>query len=149
MNILSRLCKTIAASALFVSLFASLSAHAQSGNDALYQSLGGKTGISTFVNSFVAIVLDDARINKAFKETDTERLASLLTEQFCELSGGPCKYSGRSMADVHKDMEVTNAHFNALAEDLQIAMEKHDVPSSVQNRLIAKLAPMQRPIVTK
>jgi len=130
-------------------LLSSLTAHAQNSNDALYQSLGGKTGISTFVNSFVAIVLEDARINKAFKETDTERLASLLTEQFCELSGGPCKYSGRSMAESHKDMQVTNAHFNALAEDLQIAMEKHDIPSSVQNRLIAKLAPMQRPIVTK
>ncbi|MFZ6745183.1 group I truncated hemoglobin [Undibacterium sp. JH2W] len=138
-------------SKITISLFllASLSAHAQSSNDALYQSLGGKTGISTFVNSFVSIVLEDVRINKAFKDTDTERLASLLTEQFCELSGGPCKYSGRSMDEVHKDMQVTNAHFNALAEDLQIAMEKHDVPSSIQNKLIAKLAPMQRPIVTK
>ncbi|MDP1980177.1 group 1 truncated hemoglobin [Undibacterium sp.] len=138
-------------SKITVSLFllASLSVHAQSGNDALYQSLGGKTGISTFVNSFITIVLEDARINKAFKDTDTERLASLLTEQFCELSGGPCKYSGRDMYEAHKDMQVTNAHFNALAEDLQIAMEKHDVPSSVQNKLIARLAPMQRPIVTK
>ncbi|PXX45365.1 group I truncated hemoglobin [Undibacterium pigrum] len=144
-NILSRISKI----AVGFFLLSSLSAHAQSSSDALYQSLGGKTGISTFVNSFVAIVLEDTRINKAFKETDTERLASLLTEQFCELSGGPCKYSGRSMAESHKDMQVTNAHFNALAEDLQIAMEKHDIPSSVQNRLIAKLAPMQRPIVTK
>lgn len=135
--------------AISVFLLTSMSAHAQTGSDALYQSLGGKTGISTFVNSFVAIVLDDVRINKAFKETDTERLTSLLTEQFCELSGGPCKYSGRSMAEAHKDMQATNAHFNALAEDLQIAMEKHEVPSSVQNKLIAKLAPMQRPIVTK
>ena len=144
-TILSRISKV----AISLILLTSLSAHAQNNNDALYQSLGGKTGISTFVNSFVAIVLDDVRINKAFKETDTERLASLLTEQFCELSGGPCKYSGRSMAEAHKDMQVTNAHFNALAEDLQIAMEKHEVPSSVQNKLIAKLAPMQRPIVTK
>ncbi|MES2038502.1 MAG: group 1 truncated hemoglobin [Pseudomonadota bacterium] len=144
-TILSRISKI----AIGLFLLSSLSTHAQSGNDTLYQSLGGKTGISTFVNSFVAIVLEDARINKAFKETDTERLASLLTEQFCELSGGPCKYSGRSMEDVHKDLQVTNAHFNALAEDLQIAMEKHQVPSSIQNRLIARLAPMQRPIVTK
>ncbi|MFZ6757361.1 group I truncated hemoglobin [Undibacterium sp. Ji50W] len=132
-------------------LLASLSAQAQTttGNDALYQSLGAKQGINTFVNSFVAILLEDPRINKAFKDTDTERLAQMLTEQFCDLSGGPCKYSGRSMDDVHQDMQITNAHFNALAEDLQVAMEKHNIPSSVQNRLIAKLAPMQRPIVTK
>jgi hemoglobin len=36
-----------------------------------------------------------------------------------------------------------------MAEDLQIAMERNGVPSRVQNRLMAKLAPMQREIVTK
>ena len=138
-----------AACAVFFFAGLCLSSYAQTANDALYQSLGAKQGINTFVNDFVAIVLEDPRINKAFKDTDTERLAQLLTEQFCELSGGPCKYSGKSMQDAHKDMQVTNAHFNALAEDLQIAMEKHQVPSSAQNKLIAKLAPMQRPIVTK
>ena len=130
-------------------LCAGLSAQAQTSSDELYQSLGAKQGISTFVNSFVAIVLEDGRINKAFKDTDTERLAAMLTEQFCELSGGPCKYSGRKMDDAHKDMGVSNAHFNALAEDLQVAMEKHQIPSPVQNKLIAKLAPMQRAIVTR
>jgi len=50
---------------------------------------------------------------------------------------------------VHQDLQITNAMFNALAEDLQIAMEQHNVPSSVALKLIAKLAPMQRDIVTK
>ncbi len=54
-TILSRIGKI----AISVFLLTSLSAHAQTGSDALYQSLGGKTGISTFVNSFVAIVLDE------------------------------------------------------------------------------------------
>jgi hemoglobin len=36
-----------------------------------------------------------------------------------------------------------------LAEDLQIAMEKNQIPSSISNKLVAKLAPMQRPIVSK
>lgn len=134
---------------LSIVLFASLSAQAQTQSDALYQSLGGRQGISAFVNSFLAIVLKDPRISKEFEETDMDRLANLLTDQFCELSGGPCQYTGRTMDDVHKDMQVTNAHFNALAEDLQLAMEKHQVTSSAQNKLIAKLAPMQKQIVTK
>ena len=74
----------------------------------------------------------------------------------------PCKYTGkyhdkamdgvgpvRDMKSVHQDLQITNAMFNALAEDLQIAMEQHNVPSSVSNKLVAKLAPMQRDIVTK
>lgn len=53
------------------------------------------------------------------------------------------------MKEVHAGLKVTNAQFNALAEDLQIAMERNSVPSYVQNKLVAKLAPMQRAIVTK
>ena len=117
--------------------------------DALYQQLGQKPGISRFVGDFVAIITTDPRISKSFAESDQERLAALLTEQFCQLSGGPCQYSGRSMEITHAKMQITNAQFNALAEDLQIAMEKHGISSQAQNKLLAKLAPMQRAIVEK
>jgi hemoglobin len=50
---------------------------------------------------------------------------------------------------VHQDLNITNAMFNALTEDLQVAMERNNVPNGVANKLIAKLAPMQRAIVTK
>lgn len=122
---------------------------AQSMSDAVYRGLGEKTGISQIVADFLSVVTSDQRISAAFAETDMERLALMLTEQFCELSGGPCKYSGKDMTSAHQSMKISNAQFNALAEDLQIAMEKHQIASSVQNKLIAKLAPMQRHIVTR
>ena len=64
------------------------------------------------------------------------------------MAGGPCEYSGDEMMIVHEKLGVTSAHFNALAEDLQLAMEKCNIPFSVQNKFIAKLAPMKRDIVT-
>jgi hemoglobin len=118
-------------------------------NDAIYQGMGGKEGIRKVVDDFLVIVLADARISESFKDTDMERLASLLAEQFCQLGGGPCKYSGKDMKTIHEDLKITNAAFNALAEDLQIAMEKNGIASSVQNKLVAKLAPMQRDVVTR
>ncbi|MEB0032786.1 group 1 truncated hemoglobin [Undibacterium sp. RTI2.1] len=128
---------------------ATTSAFAQTTLDAVYQGLGGKEGINKIVADFLPIVLADDRIKDAFKETDMERLGLMLAEQFCALTGGPCKYSGKDMQEAHKGMNINNAQFNALAEDLQIAMEKNNIPSSVSNKLVAKLAPMQRPIVTK
>src|SRR6476620_4171958 len=115
-------------------------AQAVPANDAVFQGLGGKEGIGRIVDDFLVIVLADARIKDAFGDTDIERLSSLLSEQFCELGGGPCKYSGKDMKTIHEDLKITNAGFNALAEDLQLAMEKHGIASSVQNKLIAKLA---------
>jgi hemoglobin len=115
-------------------------------DDSVFQGLGGKQGISTFTKDFVQMIIKDARISAFFVDTDVDRLEGLLSEQFCELSGGPCKYSGRDMKTVHAGMGVRPSHFNALAENLQFAMDKHKVPFNAQNALIAKLAPMHRDI---
>ncbi|MEB0032784.1 group 1 truncated hemoglobin, partial [Undibacterium sp. RTI2.1] len=115
--------------------------------DALYQALGSEAGINHIVDDLIPLVLADPRIKESFKETNMKRLAKLLKEQFCVLSGGPCTYSGDSMKVSHDKLGITGAQFNALAEDLQIAMEQQHIPSSVQNKLIAKLAPMKRDIV--
>lgn len=118
-------------------------------DDATFQGLGGKPGIRKIVGTLVALVLADARIKDSFQDIDMKNLALRLEEQFCELSGGPCKYGGKDMQEIHDGLNITNAQFNALAEDLQIAMEREGVPARFQNKLVAKLAPMQRAIVTK
>jgi hemoglobin len=118
-------------------------------NDAVFQQFGGKAGIDKVVADFLPLLLADERIKDVFKDADMERLGVLLAEQFCNITGGPCKYSGKSMQESHKDMKLNNAQFNALAEDLQYAMEKNNIANSAQNKLIAKLAPMQRAIVTR
>lgn len=118
-------------------------------DDAVYQALGGREGLKAIVSDFLNLVLADDRIKKQFADADMEHLAMRLNEQLCELSGGPCKYGGKDMKTIHAEQHVTNAQFNALAEDLQSAMEKHNVPARAQNKLLAKLAPMQRSIVTK
>ena len=89
------------------------------------------------------------RISSFFKEADIERLESMLTDQFCDVLGGGCKYAGKSMKEAHRNMKVSTADFNALAEDLQDALTAGSVPTYQQNKLIAKLAPMHRDVVEK
>lgn len=118
-------------------------------DDSVYQGLGKTEGITKIVDDFVPLILADQRIAHFFNKIKKEEFSALLVAQFCELSGGPCQYKGRDMYESHQGMSISNAHFNALAEDLQIAMEKNNISSSVANKLVAKLAPMQRPIVSK
>ena len=117
--------------------------------DANFQELGGKAGIKQIVDTLIPLVLADPRIKESFTDIDMKKLALRLEEQFCVLSGGPCTYRGKHMTEIHDGLNITNAQFNALAEDLQLAMERNGVPARFQNKLIAKLAPMQRAIVTK
>jgi len=130
-------------------LMTALPVQAQKADDSLYRDLGGLEVLTRVVDDTLALALADVRIKDTFKDTDMKRLAKLITEQFCELSGGPCKYSGDPMKEVHQGLALNNMQFNALVEDLQAAMDKSNIPSRTQNKLLALLAPMQRTVVTK
>jgi hemoglobin len=82
-----------------------------------------------------------------FKEVDQARLKAELVTQFCQVSGGPCTRSGKDMKRVHAGFDIDRASFNALVEVLQQAMDAQGIAFGVQNRLLARLAPMHRDIV--
>ena len=122
---------------------------AQQPQATLYDALGGKPGVHHIVTELIRLVQVDPRTSESFKDIDLKNLSMRLQEQICELSGGPCVYKGKSMAVIHDGLNITQAQFNAVAEALQQAMDAAKVPSSAQNRLIAKLAPMHKDVVTK
>jgi hemoglobin len=115
----------------------------------LYKAFHGQAGIARIVDDMVARNVSDPRIADIFRATDLQRLRRTLKEQFCYILGGPCAYTGRDMKTTHKDQGIQNADFNALVENLQKAMDKEGVPFHAQNRFLAKLAPMQRDVVTR
>ena len=82
-----------------------------------------------------------------FADTDIERFRDKLAEQLCEVTDGPCSYSGDSMLEAHRHLGVTTAQFNSLVEDLIRAMEREGVPIAAQNALLQRLARMHSDIV--
>lgn len=108
----------------------------------LYQQLGERSGIARIVEDLLYLIVEDERINQQFKGLDVTRFHRNLTDQLCQLSGGPCTYSGRGMREAHADMAITDTQFNALAENLILAMEENDVGTGAQNRLLKRLIPL-------
>jgi hemoglobin len=119
-------------------------AHAE---ETLFVQIGGEPKLRATVDKLVEIMLVDERINFTFAETDLNKFKGLLYDQICELTGGPCKYTGRDMKTSHEKINSTNEQFNALAEDLYKAFDAVGVPYRLQNRVMALLAPMQPDIV--
>ena len=111
-------------------------------DESLYQQLGEREGIANVVEDLLYLIVDDERINQQFKGMDVAQFHRNLTDQLCELSGGPCTYTGRPMRGLHSDMGITDTEFNALAENLILAMERNDIPTGAQNRLIKALVTM-------
>jgi hemoglobin len=135
--------------ALATALLGAFFSVAHAADDSLFQALGAKPGIASLMTDFVGRLKTDDRIGRYFKDTKPAALAESLTEQICQLSGGPCTYEGAPMNKSHQDMGVDRAAFNRLVEVLQDAMEARGIAFGDQNRLLARLAPMHRDIVTR
>lgn len=116
-------------------------------DDTLFEQLGGAARLRGAVNEFVLLIQADDRINFTFADTDLTKFKQLLYDQLCALANGPCKYTGRDMRTSHAKLNITDAQFNALAEDLYAALDRVHVPYRLQNKLVALLAPMERDIV--
>jgi len=117
--------------------------------DVLFADMGGQAGIDKIVDASVDNYLADDRIKAIFDESNIDRLRAEFKVQFCQVAGGPCAYKGHDMTEAHKGLHLTNADFNAVVEDLQGAMDKVGVPFTVQNRFLARLAPMQHQVVSR
>lgn len=118
-------------------------------DDSLYQALGERAGIQRIVEGMLLNVAKDPRIVEHFRKVDIERLRDKLVEHLCVDSGGPCRYTGDSMAEAHKGQKLTRSDFNALVENLIAAMDAEKIPVPTQNRLIARLAPMRGEVIEK
>ena len=115
----------------------------------LYDAFGGREGLTALMDDAMNRWLHNPKTRPFFENADQAKIKALLVEQFCVILDGPCHYSGRTMAEAHRGMNVKEANFYGLVEELQIAMNKRHIPFRAQNRLIAALAPMHRDIIDK
>jgi len=113
-----------------------------------FKDFGGKEGLVRIMDDFMINLVNDPVTKPFFDNEKQSFIKAMLVEQMCEILNGGCKYTGRDMTTAHAGMKVNRAAFNALVEDFQLAMDKHNVPFSSQNKLLAKLAPMYRVIET-
>ncbi|MBC9251453.1 globin [Pseudomonas alcaligenes] len=118
-------------------------------DDSLYRGLGEQAGITRIVEGMLLNAARNPRISRHFQDIDIERLRDKLVEQICVEAGGPCEYTGDSMEESHKGLNLTRSDFNALVEDLIDAMDAEQVSVPLQNRLLARLAPMRGQIIER
>jgi hemoglobin len=110
----------------------------------------GRSAIGVVVESFVANMVADSRVNARFKDMKPEvrgRLTSSLADQLCQAAGGPCSYYGKDMKTVHQGMKITEAEWNATVENMVKALDKHKVAEREKKDVLAALGPMKGDIV--
>jgi len=109
----------------------------------LYERLGGVYSIATVVDDFIDRVMADPRLNANPKVDEAHHKVAppgfkyLVTEMVCWASGGPQRYTGRSMIDSHRELDITPREWDAFLEDFQQTLDKFAVPATEQAELRA------------
>ena len=115
--------------------------------DTLYKALGGAEGIELLADNFVIELAADDRVRHHYEKSDIGRFHRMMRLQICELSDGPCVYTGDNMQRTHGGMDIQSYEFNAVVEALMRAMDKSGLNTGTQNRLLAIFASMRSDIV--
>jgi hemoglobin len=109
----------------------------------LYDRLGGVYNIATVVDDLINRVMADPRLNanplvdEAHHRVPPAGFKYLVTEMVCWAAGGPQKYTGKSMAESHKDLKITGKEWEAFLDDFQQTLDKFKVPAGEQGELRA------------
>lgn len=113
----------------------------------LYARLGGNEGIHAIADTLIERVAADPILGRSFEDTNLKRIKRLLAEQICDLSGGPCRYSGSPMREAHAGLHISESEFYGMVAILRTILAERHVALSATNELLRLLAPMKRDVV--
>jgi hemoglobin len=89
---------------------------------------------ASVVDDFIDRIMVDPRLNanqrvdEAHHRVPSPGFKYLVTEMVCWATGGPQKYTGRSMKDSHQHLMITATEWEAFLDDLQQTLDKFAVP---------------------
>ena len=121
----------------------------------LYDRLGGVYAIATVVDDFIDRVMANPTLNANPKVDEAHHKVTppgfkyLVTEMVCWATGGPQKYSGKTMRDSHAHLDITEAEWQSFMQDLRDCFAKFNIPAHEQGELIAIVESTKNDIVLK
>jgi hemoglobin len=116
---------------------------AQPTQPSLYERLGGIYSIACVVDDLIDRVMNDPRlnanpaVNEAHHKVPPPGFKYLVTEMVGWASGGPQKYTGRSMLESHEHLNIAPKEWEAFMDDFQQTLDKFQVPAAEQAELKA------------
>ncbi len=134
----------------------------------LYDRLGGEQGIVAIVNDATPRLLEDPRVNWRRKGTkrvnllhkgetsawnptpqNVQQLKNHFTQFLSLATGGPPRYDGKDMKEVHGAMRISNPEFDAAIGDIKASLDKLQIPNKEQKELLAIVESTRPQIVTE
>lgn len=108
----------------------------------LYERLGGVYAISVVVDDFIERLLVNDMLNAnpaihdARDRVPKQGLKFHVTALVCQVTGGPCKYTGRDMQGAHAHLNISEKEWQEMLSDFRKTLDKFSVPAAEQGELV-------------
>lgn len=108
----------------------------------LFERLGGSPGINALVEDIVALHMENPVIRARFRPyLETPDKLEVTKKHLCAFleagSGGTAQYSGRTMRDAHRGMNINEAEYMAATDDILTVLRKHRIDEQTQKDVLA------------
>ena len=121
--------------------------------ETLWDRLGGEKNLRKVVEDFMDLEHTDPKVDffrGGKHKLNEEQLAALkqsIVEFVSQATGGPLKYTGKTMKEAHEGMGITNSQFDALVADLKQALDKNGAKPADRDAVLAALEGTRKDIV--
>ena len=114
----------------------------------LYERLGSNAGIKAIVDDVIAAHLASPVVGERFRKVqDLDRAKRMATQFFCAGAGGPEQYTGKDMRAAHKGMDINDAEYAAVVDDIMTVLRSHAIDAGTQKDVQAILDSLKAEIV--
>jgi hemoglobin len=115
----------------------------------LFEKFGGIEGIAPVVDEFYKRVLGDEAVNSFFDHTNMEQMRKHQTHFLSFALGGPNQYTGKSMENAHKGLNLQPQHFQFIVKHLHDTLVHFNVGQQDIAKVLGLIAPLKDNILYK
>ncbi|MEX1032274.1 MAG: group 1 truncated hemoglobin [Cellvibrionaceae bacterium] len=120
----------------------------------LYERLGEATGIATLVDDIIETHMNNPTISGHFlpyreRPEDLAKAKAHLRNFLGSGSGGPEDYTGRSMPETHRGMNISAAEYLAAVDDIMLVLEQHEKDEQTKKDVLAIAYSLKDEIIHK
>lgn len=119
-----------------------------SGTGSYYAAIGGAAAVREAVDRFYARVLADEALSGYFTGVDMSRLKRHQALLLAQVLGGPQEYDGRSLAEAHAGLEISDQDYGRVVEHLTGVLRGLGVADDVLVAVADTLLSVQADVAT-
>lgn len=113
----------------------------------LYERLGRRPGIEAIASDIWDNHIKNPIINNRYAASDPATVKRLVTELCCAGFGGPETYSGKDMISAHKGMNINEAEFIAVCDDVLKALDMNQAGQREKDEVLCILYSLKDQVV--